>query len=104
MKKAPRFILYTIIGIIAFLFFTNPTLNDFKEFVPTFSKSNMRDQVAGKEHNYIIFSIYKFEYNTYYFKYSPRGSSNTSIYQTLYRYRKKLLCKVIFSYYYCYLL
>lgn len=59
MKK----VLYILIGILLFLWFINPTLKEFKDFVPTQISAGTKIRLQGKEHNYLILSVYKLEYS-----------------------------------------
>lgn len=55
-------IAYGLCVIIVILIFTNPTLSNFKEFIPSHSKTPFEEEklIVSKESNYLIFSVYKY--------------------------------------------
>jgi hypothetical protein len=53
--KIYKSILYTIVIILTFLVFTNPSMNDFKEYLGEYNEFRANKRVK----NYFIFSIYE---------------------------------------------
>ena len=65
MKRIIKFILIIISFIIVILIITNPSLKNFKEFIP--SQGYVDCKNFSKEKNFIIFSIFSVEvYEEYY--------------------------------------
>jgi hypothetical protein len=59
MKRIIKFFLIIICFIIIILIITNPSLKNFKEFIP--SQGYVDCKNVSKEKNFIIFSIFSFK-------------------------------------------
>ena len=64
MKRIIKYILIIICFIIVILIITNPSLKNFKEFIP--SQGYVDYKNVSKEKNFFIFSIFSFKEETSY--------------------------------------
>ncbi len=58
-RKLGRYFKYSILVLTMFLFLTNPSLKDFKEFLGRDSK------VTRRKNNFLLFSIYEVDNKKY---------------------------------------
>ena len=59
MKK--KYFFWIVVSIIVILILTNPTLKDYKEYLPTEIGISSKYYTVGRKTNYLIFSIYRSE-------------------------------------------